>query len=152
MTAESCTTATPTPKEQRANDARAILARRFECRNTPVEFTIELGYKPAAHHRLILAAVRELLLNDNFDALILLLPPGSAKSTYGSIVAPAWALLRDPRAEVLLACNVGELAQRFGRQIRGHVAGEAGQRLRRTSTSLADDSTAAAPTCWGWTI
>lgn len=137
------TAATPSPEEQRANAARAILARRLECRNDPVEFAIELGYKPAEHHRLILDAVRDMLVDDAFDVLILLMPPGSAKSTYGSIVAAAWALLRNPAMQILLACNVAELAQRFGRQIRGHVAGEAWQRLSGTSTSLADDSAAA---------
>lgn len=43
-----------------------------------------LGHAPAAHHRLL---IRELegLSSGRWDRLMLLLPPGSAKSTYASL-------------------------------------------------------------------
>ena len=42
------------------------------------------GFAPAAHHRLL---IRELegLANGRWDRLMLLLPPGSAKSTYARV-------------------------------------------------------------------
>ncbi|MGI4793170.1 MAG: hypothetical protein ACRYG8_03615, partial [Janthinobacterium lividum] len=44
---------------------------------------------PAAHHLLL---IRELehVARGEVDRLMLLLPPGSAKSTYASVLFPAW--------------------------------------------------------------
>ncbi len=130
--------ATPT-REQ----ARIELADRLAARTDPAAFAEHIGFRPALHHRHILQNVKSLLVDDETDILILLMPPGSAKSTYGTVTTAAWALARNPAAEILLACNVGELAQRFGRQIRQIVAGDAWQRVVGNSVTLADDSSAA---------
>jgi len=127
----------------RADEIRAILARRLEARGDPIAYAQAVGFKPALHHRFMLDAVHGLLVEDAYDVLILLLPPGSAKSTYGNVVAASWALLRNPSADVLVACNAAELAHRFGRQTKALVAGEEWQKLSGSPISLADDSQAA---------
>ena len=59
---------------------------------------------------------------------MLLLPPGSAKSTYASLVFPPWFLARYPSASVIATSHTGELARGFGRGVRGLI-GEHGARL-----------------------
>jgi predicted phage terminase large subunit-like protein len=54
--------------------------------------------------------------------LAIFMPPGSAKSTYASILFPAWFLARHPTANILAASHTVELAQRFGRKVRNLVA------------------------------
>ena len=53
--------------------------------------------------------------------LALFLPPGSAKSTYASMVFPAWYFSRHPQANIIAASHTAELAERFGRRVRSLV-------------------------------
>ncbi|MCC7017889.1 MAG: terminase, partial [Rhodospirillales bacterium] len=50
------------------------------------------------------------------------MPPGSAKSTYASILFPAWYLGRNPDKHVLASSHTTELAERFGRRVRNIIA------------------------------
>ena len=79
-----------------------------------------LEYKPAKHHRLILNRL-EAIANNHIDRLALFLPPGSAKSTYGSIVFPSWVLQRIRGCKIIAASHTTELAERFGRRVRNLV-------------------------------
>ena len=75
---------------------------------------------PALHHRLIikkLAAVER----GEIKRLMLFMPPGSAKSTYASILFPAWFLGRNPRKSVIGGSHTGDLAETFGRKARAVV-------------------------------
>lgn len=47
-----------------------------------------------------------------------LLPPGSAKSTYASILFPPWFLARNPGLSILAASHNEDLAERFSRRVR----------------------------------
>ena len=78
------------------------------------------GHAPAAHHRLL---IRELegLAAGRWDRLMLLLPPGSAKSTYASLVFPPWFLANRPWAHVIAASHTAGLARTFGRGVRGLI-------------------------------
>lgn len=49
------------------------------------------------------------------------MPPGSAKSTYGSILFPPWLMARMPTSSVIAASHTVELAQRWGRRVRNLV-------------------------------
>ena len=79
------------------------------------------GYTPAAHHRLLIQEL-ELIAGGETDRLMLLLPPGSAKSTYASILFPVWWFTRHPRSSIIAASHTADLAQHFGRQVRDHVS------------------------------
>ena len=48
--------------------------------------------------------------------LMLFFPPGSAKSSYASVVAPTWYMGRNPGKKVILASYATDLAKRHGRR------------------------------------
>lgn len=80
------------------------------------------GQKPEKHHRRLLKELQKLATERWQDRLIVLMPPGSAKSTYASLLFPAWWFTRHPRSSVIAASHTGELAAHFGRGLRNLVA------------------------------
>jgi predicted phage terminase large subunit-like protein len=73
-------------------------------------------------------AALEALERGETARLMLLLPPGSAKSTYASLIFPAWWMARNPGGAVITASHTAKLAEYFGRGVRGLVK-EHGARL-----------------------
>ncbi|MDO2058600.1 hypothetical protein Q2418_25980, partial [Escherichia coli] len=69
-------------------------------------------------------------------------PPGSAKSSYGSIAFPAWYLGRYPTRCVIAASHTQELAERFGKRVR-KIYSSREHALAFPCTGLSTDSTAA---------
>jgi len=69
------------------------------------------------HHRLICQAIQDAIDQEGGRAIILM-PPGSAKSTYISVVAPVWAMGRTPRFQVILTSYGDELAIKHSRRAR----------------------------------
>jgi len=102
--------------------------------------------QPAAHHLAIIRAL-EGVSSGKTRRLMLLLPPGSAKSTYASKLFPAWWLGRHPRHAVIAACHTARLAEDFGRGVR-RLLEEHGDRL---GLQMRPDARAAARflTEWG---
>jgi predicted phage terminase large subunit-like protein len=78
---------------------------------------------PAKHHLMLLDALDDLAAQ-KCDRLLVAMPPGSAKSTYASVLFPTWLLLHQPRTRIIAACHTEQLAANFGRQIRAHLAAE----------------------------
>jgi len=74
--------------------------------------------KLAPHHTLILKSVQELLSNDQIDGLLITMPPGSAKSTYGSVIVPPFVLGQHPNTNVIAVTYGQELTMRFARRVR----------------------------------
>lgn len=70
------------------------------------------------------------------------MPPGSAKSTYGSVLFPAWYLGRNKGKGVIAASHTGELSELFGRKVRNHVGSTEFRAV--FGHGLSDDSQAAA--------
>ena len=56
------------------------------------------------------------------DRLMLLLPPGSAKSTYASVLFPVWWFTQHPQSAVIAAAHTANLAAHFGRRARNLIA------------------------------
>jgi predicted phage terminase large subunit-like protein len=52
---------------------------------------------------------------------MVLMPPGSAKSTYASMLFPAWYLARNPSDSIIAASHTADLAERFGRRVRNTI-------------------------------
>ena len=75
---------------------------------------------PAEHHRLMIERVEALERGDILRH-IGAWPPGSAKSTYHTVVAMAWLIGRHPDWEFGLACHTDQLALTFSKRIRGIV-------------------------------
>ena len=78
------------------------------------------GHQPAAHHLLLIREL-EALAAGRTDRLMLLLPPGSAKSTYASLVFPPWWLARFPHSSIIATSHTSSLARHFGRGVRALV-------------------------------
>jgi predicted phage terminase large subunit-like protein len=79
------------------------------------------------------------LAEGDFDRLMVLMPPGSAKSTYASLLFPVWWLHRHPASSVIAASHTGELAAHFGRKVRNFVV----EHSVKLGYQLARDSQAA---------
>jgi predicted phage terminase large subunit-like protein len=98
-----------------------------------------IGQTPARVHRLILAEL-ERLAEGETDRLMLLLPPGHAKSTYASVLFPAWWFARHPASSIITACHTADLAEHFARQVRTVIADHSetlGYGLARTDRATA---------------
>lgn len=77
-------------------------------------------HKPALHHKLLIAELEKVERGDTRN-LMFNLPPGSAKSTYGSVEFPAWYMGRNPDKLVIGTANTDELAEVFSRRVRNIV-------------------------------
>jgi predicted phage terminase large subunit-like protein len=84
------------------------------------EWCLHCGFKPAAHHRLLISELEKVARGET-PRLALFMPPGSAKSTYASILFPAW-LLASASYNILAASHTTELAEKWGRRIRNLIA------------------------------
>jgi predicted phage terminase large subunit-like protein len=80
----------------------------------PVETTL------ADHHRLILQAADRCIAT-RYGRLMLFMPPGSAKSTYGSVVVPSYVMGKIPGYRVIAASYGSDLARKMGRRTRSVV-------------------------------
>lgn len=71
----------------------------------------------AAHHALICRELQDVAdgLTPN---LMLLLPPGTAKSTYADVMFAPWFMARFPRRNVILASYAANIARKQGRRAR----------------------------------
>lgn len=74
----------------------------------------------APHHKMILNEVEECFLKDT-GRLMIFMPPGSAKSTYASVVAPSYLMGRYKKTRVGLFSYAAELAAKMGRRTRGII-------------------------------
>lgn len=97
-----------------------------------------VGYEPAAHHRLIISKL-EAVSRGEIHRLAIFLPPGSAKSTYSSVLFPPWFLAQREGSSILTVSHNKELAVKFGRRCRNLVD----QYEKVLNYALASDSQAA---------
>lgn len=75
---------------------------------------------PAAPHLLMIDAVQRVAdgTDADIDGVITMCPPGTAKSTYMSVLAPPWVMGRKPGTNAIGASYGQDLANRFGRRVR----------------------------------
>lgn len=78
------------------------------------------GQRPASHHLLLIEQL-EALARGSVDRLMVLMPPGSAKSTFVSVLFPAWWYVSHPGTSIIAASHTADLATHFGRQVRALV-------------------------------
>jgi predicted phage terminase large subunit-like protein len=77
----------------------------------------KIGREPAAHHEMLIAHLQDVA-DGRVDRLIVQMPPGAAKSTYGSVLFPAYFFGRAVGAQVIATAHTASLAMHFGRQVR----------------------------------
>src|SRR5262245_49422590 len=110
--------------QQLAPPAAKELLRRRTIRRDLLEWGRHKGFEPAAHHKLICREIDDFLSSDD-EVLLLFAPPGSAKSTWVSVLFPSHYLARFPKNSILDATHSVEFAQRWGRRVRNDIALEA---------------------------
>src|SRR5262245_62447655 len=116
--------------------AQELIRRRW-VRLSLAEWARHKGFEPAKHHLLIINEIESFLASDD-EVLLLFAPPGSAKSTYVSVLFPSWYLANHPTKSILAATHSVECAERWGRRVRNDIAGD--QNL--LGISLSEDSKA----------
>jgi predicted phage terminase large subunit-like protein len=129
-----------------AEAALEVLARR-KARETFTEYCryrLPEEMSLAPHHELLTKALGEVERGE-CDRLLVMMPPGSAKSTYGSVYFPEYFAGRNPQLSIIAASHTADLAERFGRRVRNGVDDIQFKNL--FNVTLAADSTAAGR--WG---
>lgn len=72
---------------------------------------------PAEHHRLLNDTLMKVERKE-IPRLMVFMPPGSAKSTYGTVTFPTWFMGRKRGRNVICASYASDLAIKFGRKCR----------------------------------
>ncbi|MEH2525859.1 putative phage terminase large subunit-like protein [Bradyrhizobium sp. AZCC 2176] len=121
-----------------AEHAATEIIRRKQIRASLDRWAEHNGFKPARHHRLLNTKL-EAVLRGEIPRLAVFMPPGSAKSTYSSILFPPYVMANDPKAMFLAASHTSELAERWGRRVRNLIA----ENSTILGVSLKDDNQAA---------
>lgn len=93
---------------------------RRSIRRSLTEWCRLCGFEPARHHQLLIEGL-EKVERGEINKLAVFMPPGSAKSTYASVLFPPWLLQKQPKANVLAASHTTELAEKWGRRVRNIV-------------------------------
>jgi predicted phage terminase large subunit-like protein len=103
-------------------EATAAEAARAAARGSLTVFAsvVMPDVQPALHHQFIIDKL-ERVARGEINRLMLFLPPGSAKSTYASVLFPPWFMGNHPGMPVIAASHAKELAERFGRRVRNIV-------------------------------
>jgi len=112
--------------------------RRNEAVASLTSWCEQIGFHPAAHQRLIIEKL-EAVSRGEIKRLGLFLPPGSAKSTYASILYPPWHLSKHPEASIIAASHTAELAEKWGRKVRNLVS----EHQETLEVAISDDNKAA---------
>jgi hypothetical protein len=127
-----------TDRTDRIAAAEELLKRRSTRRNL-ADWARYKGFEPAKHHQLIIEEIEAFLMSED-EVLLLFAPPGSAKSTYVSVLLPSWYLANNPSHSILAATHNVEFAERWGRRVRNDIAVDE----NLLGIRLAEDSKAAA--------
>jgi predicted phage terminase large subunit-like protein len=109
---------TEQPKFGKSLLLKELLARK-QAKSSLLKYIdyMELGFKPALHHRLLCKTLQDCV-DGKYQNVMVLMPPGSAKSFYTSIQFVCWYMGRFPRNWVIAASHTMSLAQSFGRRAR----------------------------------
>jgi predicted phage terminase large subunit-like protein len=102
---------------------------RGECRRSFLAFATHVlrqrGMTPARHHRAIIAAL-QALVDDQYDWLLIIAPPGSGKTYFCTRLFAVWYLALRPGAELLGLSHTADFAMMQSREIhqliRDHAA------------------------------
>lgn len=100
--------------------AALLLLQRREARRSFASWARLNGFEPAAHH-LLFIRMFEAVARKEKRRVIILVPPGSAKSTYLSVLGPPWFLGQRPGANILACSYAYTLAERFGKRCRNII-------------------------------
>jgi predicted phage terminase large subunit-like protein len=124
----------------RRQEAAELLLRRREARRDLNEWARWNGFEPAQHHRLLNEELEKVVRGET-RKLAIFMPPGSAKSTYASVLFPPWFLAQRKGAAILSCSHSYTLAERFGKRCRNLIDNNCkvlGYELARDSQAAGD--------------
>lgn len=130
----------------RAKESLLDFAKAIDIPGAPVtEDPEEWVFSPvetglADHHALMLDVMERVIVGE-LPRAAFFCPPGSAKSTYGSVVAPTWAMGRRPGCNIILTSYGADLAKKHGRKARQVVRSSKYKSI--FNTEIRKDTTAA---------
>ena len=112
---------------------------------SPVE-TAPTIYKPveqrvAVHHLLMMQAIQRCIEKPRGRTMIFA-PPGSAKSTYGAVLGPAWAMCKNPGFQVILGSYATAIAIKQSRKVRAIMRNSQNTSLWESKPTLLEDQRA----------
>lgn len=121
------------------------------CKNIPIPGTplndsedcdkfYEEVLMPAKHQELLIARLQDIA-DGKIKRLMVLMPPGSAKSSYASVAFPPWFMGRFPNKNVIMTTYGSDLAKKFGRKCRQVAKSEKYKAIM--NSELTADNTAA---------
>ncbi len=110
-------------RRQRARNALVDYAVSIEIPGAPARTDAEndifrpIETRVAHHHRVIMSAIQETMMRPN-GLLMIFAPPGSAKSTYASVVSTTWAMGKWPGHRIILGSYGTTIAAKQSRKAR----------------------------------
>jgi predicted phage terminase large subunit-like protein len=117
-------------RRQRSQESLAEYARSVEIPGAPLSADPENEqFRPvetslAAHHLLFCQKIQECIEKDH-GRLMIFAPPGSAKSSYASVVAVCWAMAKFQNFRIILASYATNIAEKQSRRARALCRQEA---------------------------
>lgn len=124
--------------------AAELLLKRRKARENFLDFAkliMPADQQPQLHHEFICNDLQKMVDGEILRE-ILVLPPGSAKSTMASWLFPTYFLGRFPKASVIAASHTAGFAERWGRRCRNLLAEDVYKSVF-PGTQVASDSAAA---------
>jgi len=88
------------------------------------EIFAPLGSGLALHHRILLEEIQKCM-ETRYGRLMVFMPPGAAKSTYATVLAPTWRMGVIPGLQIILASYATPIAKKLGSRGRFVVEQEA---------------------------
>lgn len=117
-------------RRQRSRDSLPEYARSIEVPGAPATGNEEdEQFRPvetslAAHHLLILQRIQATMEKRN-GRLMIFAPPGSAKSSYATVVSSAWALAKWPGYQIIGVSYASDIMEKLSRKARALCRQEA---------------------------
>ena len=76
-----------------------------------------MATEPARHHKVLIDLLTQVSAG-GIKRLLVMMPPGSAKSTYVSQLFPPWWFIHHPHTNIIAGSNTQRLAEKFSRSVR----------------------------------
>lgn len=139
-------------RRKRARESLVGYSRAISIPGSPTESYVETDpdtwvFRPvetdvAMHHEVTMRAIQQCIEMD-YGRLMIFEPPGSAKSTYASVVAPTWAMGKFPGLQVLATSYADIPIERHSKRARQIVKSLEYQNIWDKPTGLVKGSMSA---------
>ncbi len=127
-------------KNSLAEFAQAIDVPGKPASEDPDEWLFEPVESIAAQHHVLLMDTLDRVLTGEIKNLMVFMPPGSAKSTYASVVFPAYAMGKKPGTRVILSSYASAIAWKQSRRTRQIVKSSKYQPIFETALVAGNQS------------